>query len=395
MSQTFKPQRSVKATYMRGGTSKGTFFNTADLPQDLTSDPAKLDAFLLRLIGSPDPYGKHTDGMGGATSSTSKAVFVGRSTRAGFDVDYRFAQVAIDKPKIDWSGNCGNLSAAVGAFAIHEGLVNPDRMTLDNEGNGFCEVRVWQVNIEKQILIKVPITQGQVQETGDFILDGVAFPAARIEVSFVDPVGDAAMYPTGNLVDELSIESLSAPLQATLINAGIPTVFVRAEDLGFRGTELQGDINSSPERLNLLEDIRLTGAVAMGLAQDKATASHSAHTPKVAFVSAPKGFTASSGTEVRANQINLNVRAMSMGQLHHAMMGTAAVAIAAAAATPGTLLSEVSTASDPAQVTFGHPSGTLDVSAQISKDRGVFKADLVGMARSARRLMVGEIFVPV
>ena len=395
MSQTFKPQRSVKATYMRGGTSKGTFFNTAKLPQDLASEPNKLDAFLLRLIGSPDPYGKHTDGMGGATSSTSKAVFVGASTREGFDVDYRFAQVAIDKPKIDWSGNCGNLSAAVGAFAIHEGLVNKDRMTLDSAGNGFCEVRVWQVNIQKQILIKVPMSGGEVQETGDFVLDGVAFPAARIEVSFVDPVGDAAMYPTGNLIDELAIESLEVPLQATLINAGIPTVFVRASDLGFSGTELQGEINSSPERLALLEDIRLTGAVAMGLSADKLAASSSAHTPKVAFVSTPKEFTASSGTLVQASQIHLNVRAMSMGQLHHAMMGTAAVAIAAAAATPGTLLSEVSTASDPAQVTFGHPSGTLDVSAQVSEDHGVFKADLVGMARSARRLMVGEVFVPL
>ncbi|MBY5922686.1 2-methylaconitate cis-trans isomerase PrpF [Ferrimonas balearica] len=386
------PQRKIPATYMRGGTSKGVFFRLDDLPPEAQVPGPERDAILLRVIGSPDPYGKHTDGMGGATSSTSKTVILSRSERSEHDVDYLFGQVAIDKPFIDWSGNCGNLTAAVGAFAIENGLVAAERIPH----NGFCTVRIWQANIGKTILARVPISDGQVQETGDFELDGVTFPAAEVAVTFSDPA-DGALFPTGQLVDTLEVpEHLVAggQLEVTLINAGIPTVFARAEDLGYSGTELQEAINGDAAALERFEQLRAYGALKMGLIQDLSEAATRAHTPKIAIVSGPKAYTASSGKGIDANQIDLNVRALSMGKLHHAMMGTAAVAIAVAAAIPGTLVNEA--VGKPVQegVRFGHPSGTLKVGAEVVQEAGHWQARSVTMSRSARVLMEGLVRIP-
>ncbi|RZA31302.1 MAG: 2-methylaconitate cis-trans isomerase PrpF [Lysobacteraceae bacterium] len=392
MSHT--PQIKIPATYMRGGTSKGVFFRLQDLPSAAqTSGPAR-DALLLRVIGSPDPYAKQIDGMGGATSSTSKTVIVAKSERPDHDVDYLFGQVAIDKPFVDWSGNCGNLSSAVGSFAIASGLVDPERVPQ----NGMATVRIWQANIGKTIIAHVPVTNGEVQETGDFELDGVTFPAAEVQLEFLDPAaeeegGGGAMFPTGNLVDELDVPGVGT-VKATMINAGIPTIFVNADAIGYDGTELQEAINGDPRALAMFETIRAHGAVRMGLIEGIEEAGKRQHTPKVAFVARPAAYVASSGKQVAAGDVDLLVRALSMGKLHHAMMGTAAVAIGTAAAIPGTLVNLAAGGGERTAVRFGHPSGTLRVGAEAVQANGEWSVAKAIMSRSARVLMEGWVRVP-
>ena len=383
-------QIKIPATYMRGGTSKGVFFSLNDLPEAARVPGPARDALLLRVIGSPDPYGKHTDGMGGATSSTSKTVILSKSDSPDHDVDYLFGQVSIDKPFIDWSGNCGNLTAAVGAFAISNGLVAADRIP----DNGVAVVRIWQANIEKTIVAHVPITDGQVQETGDFELDGVTFPAAEVVIDFMDPAdGDGAMFPTGNPVDDLDVPGIGT-IKATMINAGIPTVFVNAEDVGYTGAELQGDINEDARALAMFETLRAHGALRMGLIQSLEEAEQRQHTPKVAFVAGPRDYVASSGKKVAAGDVDLLVRALSMGKLHHAMMGTAAVAIGTAAAIPGTLVNLAAGGGERDAVRFGHPSGTLRVGGEAHQQDGEWVVTKASMSRSARVLMEGWVRVP-
>ena len=389
------PQIKVPATYMRGGTSKGVFFRLQDLPQRCREPGAARDAFLMRVIGSPDPYGKQIDGMGGATSSTSKTVILSRSERPQHDVDYLFGQVSIDSAFVDWSGNCGNLSAAVGPFAIAQGLIDASRIPRD----GICTVRIWQANIGKTIIAHVPISAGEVQETGEFELDGVTFPAAEVALEFLDPAeegdgdGGGSMFPTGNLVDDLEVPGVGL-LKATLINAGIPTVFIQAEAIGCTGAELQDAINSDPQALARFEAIRAHGAIRMGLIKDVAEAARRQHTPKVAFVAAPRDYTASSGKPVAARDVDLLVRALSMGKLHHAMMGTAAVAIGTAAAIPGTLVNLAAGGGAREAVRFGHPSGTLRVGASATQENGEWVVKKALMSRSARVLMEGWVRVP-
>lgn len=384
------PQIKIPATYMRGGTSKGVFFSLSDLPAVAQKPGKERDALLLRVIGSPDPYGKHTDGMGGATSSTSKAVILSKSTQPDHDVDYLFGQVSIDKAFVDWSGNCGNLTAAVGSFAISNGLVDATRIPE----NGMVVVRIWQANIKKTIIAHVPITNGEVQETGDFELDGVTFPAAEVQVEFLDPAdGEGAMFPTGNVVDQLDVPGVGT-LTATMINAGIPTIFVNASDIGYTGAELQDAINSDEAALGKFETIRAYGALRMGLISDVSEAAARQHTPKVAFVAPPKGYVSSSGKQVSAGDVDLLVRALSMGKLHHAMMGTAAVAIGTAAAIPGTLVNLAAGGGDRNAVVFGHPSGTLRVGAEAKQESGEWAVKKVIMSRSARVLMEGTVRIP-
>ena len=388
------PQLNIPATYMRGGTSKGVFFRLQDLPPSAqVAGPAR-DALLLRVIGSPDPYGKQIDGMGGATSSTSKTVIVAPSTRPGHDVDYLFGQVAIDSAFVDWSGNCGNLSAAVGPFAIASGFVDASRVPHD----GMAVVHIWQANIGKTIIAHVPMTAGAVQETGDFELDGVTFPAAEVQLEFMDPSSDeegggGAMFPTGQLVDDLEVPGVGM-FKATMINAGIPTIFLNAHDLGYTGAELQDAINGDPQALARFETIRAHGAMKMGLITDITQAAQRQHTPKVAFVAPPAAYTASSGKSVAAADVDLLVRALSMGKLHHAMMGTAAVAIGAAAAIPGTLVNLAAGGGAREAVRFGHPSGTLRVGAAAVQDDRGWSVTKAIMSRSARVLMEGRVRVP-
>ncbi len=390
---SFAPQIKVPATYLRGGTSKGVFFKLDDLPKAAQVAGKARDQLLLRVIGSPDPYGKQIDGMGGASSSTSKTVILCKSTQPDHDVDYLFGQVAIDRAFVDWSGNCGNLTAAVGSFAISNGLVDASRVPE----NGLCSVRIWQANIKKTIIAHVPISNGEVQETGDFELDGVTFPAAEVQIEFLDPADDGeeggAMFPTGNVVDSLVVPDVGT-FQATLINAGIATIFINAEDLGYEGTELQDAINNDVDALAKFEKIRAYGAVKMGLIQDVAEAVNRQHTPKVAFVSKPKTYTSSSGKVVQQDEVDLLVRALSMGKLHHAMMGTAAVAIGTAAAIPNTLVNLAAGGGVREAVRFGHPSGTLRVGAQALHENGQWVVKKAMMSRSARVLMEGWVRVP-
>ncbi|MGJ0319538.1 2-methylaconitate cis-trans isomerase PrpF [Aliarcobacter cryaerophilus] len=382
------PQIRVKATYMRGGTSKGTFFNIADLPKEAQEDRVKRDKLLQRIVGSPDIYKQQMDGMGGATSSTSKAILVGKSTVPNHDVDYYFGQVAIDKDFMDWSGNCGNLSSAVGPFAIHEGLV-------DNvPQNGVCCVRIWQANIKKTILCYVTMVDGQVKEMGDYYIDGVAFPAEEILLEFAEPVDPSEeLFPTGNLVDDLEVPGIGT-FKATMITAGIPTIFLNASDIGYKGTELQADINSDAQALARFEKIRSYGALKMGLISDLKEAETRQHTPKIAFVAPKSDFTTSSGKEVKASEIDLHVRALSMQKLHHAMMGTASVAIGVAACIEGTLVNIAAGGGEKTAVEFGHPSGTLKVGAVIKKENGKYIVDKATMSRSARIIMKGEVYAP-
>ncbi|WP_250442166.1 2-methylaconitate cis-trans isomerase PrpF [Caballeronia sp. AZ1_KS37] len=389
------PQIKIAATYMRGGTSKGVFFRLNDLPEAARVPGPARDALFLRVIGSPDPYGKQIDGMGGATSSTSKTVIVSKSARAGHDVDYLFGQVAIDKPFVDWSGNCGNLSAAVGPFAITSGLVDPDRVP----DNGIAIVRIWQANIGKTIIAHVPMSNGAVQETGDFELDGVTFPAAEVQLEFLDPAAEeegaeGAMFPTGNLVDDLHVPGVGT-FKATMINAGIPTIFVNAEDIGYKGTELQDAINGDDAALKRFETIRAYGALRMGLIKSLDEIAKRQHTPKLAFVARPAEYVASSGKRIGADDVDVLVRAMSMGKLHHAMMGTAAVAIGTAAAIPGTLVNLAAGGGERQSVRFGHPSGTLRVGAEAVEANGEWQVKKAIMSRSARVLMEGRVSVPV
>jgi len=388
------PQIRIPATYMRGGTSKGVFFRLQDLPPAAQSPGELRDALLLRVLGSPDPYGKQIDGMGGGTSSTSKAVILDRSQRPDHDVDYLFGQVSIDSPFVDWSGNCGNLSAAVGAFAIGAGLV--DRARVPH--NGTATVRIWQANIGKTIIAHVPVTNGEVQETGTFELDGVAFPAAEVQLEFLDPAAEedgagGAMFPTGNLVDDLDVPGIGT-FRATMINAGIPTIFVDAEAIGYTGAELQDDINGDPKALAMFEAVRAHGAIRMGLIRTVEEAAGRQHTPKIAFVARPVDHTVSSGKPVAATDVDLLVRALSMGKLHHAMMGTAAVAIGTAAAIPGTLVNIAAGGGMRQTVRFGHPSGTLRVGAEAAQVNGEWRVRKVVMSRSARVLMEGWIKTP-
>ncbi|WP_165676911.1 2-methylaconitate cis-trans isomerase PrpF [Metapseudomonas otitidis] len=387
------PQVKIPATYIRGGTSKGVFFRLQDLPEACQVPGEARDRLFMRVIGSPDPYAAHIDGMGGATSSTSKCVILSKSSQPGHDVDYLYGQVSIDKAFVDWSGNCGNLTTAAGAFAIHAGLVDPSRIPA----NGTCVVRIWQANIQKTIIAHVPVTDGQVQETGDFELDGVTFPAAEIVLEFLDPSDDGeeggSMFPTGNLVDELDVPGVGT-FKATLITAGIPTVFVNAEDIGYTGTELREAINGDPEALARFEKIRVAGALRMGLIKAPEEALTRQHTPKVAFVAPPRNYQASSGKTVKADEIDLLVRALSMGKLHHAMMGTAAVAIGTAAAIPGTLVNLAAGGGERTAVRFGHPSGTLRVGAEARQVDGQWQVTKAIMSRSARILMEGWVRVP-
>ncbi|MBS4708325.1 2-methylaconitate cis-trans isomerase PrpF [Aeromonas caviae] len=391
------PQVKIPATYLRGGTSKGVFFRLSDLPERCQQPGPARDAFFLRVIGSPDPYGAHMDGMGGATSSTAKCVILSKSQQPDHDVDYLYGQVAIDKAFVDWSGNCGNLSTGAGAFAIHAGLVDPSRIPE----HGTCEVRIWQANIGKTILAHVPVTNGQVQETGDFELDGVTFPAAEIVLEFLDPSDEGedggALFPTGNLVDDLEVPASvvkSGVLKATLISAGIPTVFVNAEEIGYEGTELREAINTDPQALARFEAIRVAGALRMGLIKRPEEAATRQHTPKIAFVAPAKDYRTASGKEIIAGEIDLLVRALSMGKLHHAMMGTCAVAIGTAAAIPGTLVNLAAGGGEREAVRFGHPSGTLRVGAQAEQVAGQWTVTKAVMSRSARILMEGWVRVP-
>jgi probable AcnD-accessory protein PrpF len=379
-------QVKIPAVYMRGGTSKGVFFRTDSLPENMELR----DRILLRVIGSPDMYGQQIDGMGGATSSTSKVMLVGPSSLPDCDVDYSFGQVAIDKAIIDWSGNCGNLTSAVGPFAIAQGIVNAP-------ANGTASVRMRHTSLNARIVAHIPMMDGDVVEDGDFELDGVTFPAAEILVEFLEPERQPeghGMFPTGNAMDVLEVPGLGE-VEATMIIAGNPTVFVDSAQIGLRGDEMQTGVNKDFSLLAKLEAVRAHAAVRMGLAEtvEEATVRR-LHTPKLCFVSLPLEYRASSGKIVEPGMIDLNARIVSMGKLHHAMTGTGAIALGVAAAIPGTVIHRL-LGMTMNRVRFGHPSGVMMVGAAVEHRDGTWVLMKAVMSRSARRLMEGNVFVPV
>lgn len=379
-------QRKIPAVLMRGGTSKGLFFRADALPQN-----AQLcNQLLLRAMGSPDPYGKQIDGVGGGTSSTSKIVIVGKSEQTDCDVDYLFGHVAIGDALIDYSGNCGNLTAAVGAFAIEEKLLPATE--------GVTTVRIWQANIDRKIIAHVPVRNGQVVVEDDFNFDGVAFPGAEIKLEFLDPAGGSSgkLFPTGNKTDTLDIPDLGK-FKVTLIDAGNPTVFLKAKDLDLTGLELQDEINSQPRLLHKLEQIRAHAAVAMGLAETPEQASKERPAmPKISFVAKPADYLSAAGKAIHKADYDLSARIVSMGRLHHAYTGTGAIALVVAASVTGTVVSQTLGKALPAErsLNFGQPSGITSMAAEVSGKGNDWQVAKVVMSRSARRLMEGNVLVP-
>jgi len=380
------PPVAFPATFMRGGTSKGVFFRDGVLP----ADPALRDAILLAVLGGPDQYKRQIDGLGGASSSTSKAVIVGPSRRPDADVDYLFGQVSIDRAFVDYSGNCGNLSGAVGPYAIAQGLVPAVE--------GITVVRIWQVNTNRLIIAHVPVRGGQPLEEGTFHLDGVPTPGAEIVVDFVDPGGSltGALLPTGNVVDVLDVADVGR-VRATLLDAATAMVFVHAADLGLTGTEQRQQVDADAALLARVEAIRAAGAVAMGLAAtvEEATANRPG-TPKIAFVSPPRAHVAAGGATIATDEIDFVARCFSMGTMHHAFVATGAVAAAVAAVLPGTVVNEVAPLGSrgSATVRFAHASGVVRIGAAVEQRNGTSTASTVRVSRTARRIMHGEVFVP-
>jgi len=374
------------AVFMRGGTSKGIFFRGGVLPEE----PKLRDAILLRALGSPDPYKRQIDGLGGASSSTSKAVIVSRSDRPGIDVDYLFAQVDVERPLIDYTANCGNLSGAVGPFAISEGLVE----AID----GTTSVRIWQVNTSRLIVAHVPVRDGEPVEEGAYVIDGVPFPSAEIALDFYDPGGSVTgkLLPTGNAVDELDVPAVGV-LRVTLLDAATITVFVRANDVGLVGTELRPQVDGDVALLAKLESIRAAAAVRLGLAANAQEATRRRPgTPKLALVAAPARYRTAGGIDIEAEQVDFVARMISMGTLHHAFPGTGAICAAVAAAIPGTVVNEVACVAPGREhsITFGHTSGTIRIGVTLAERDAIWHAEKARVSRSARRIMQGEVCIP-
>jgi hypothetical protein len=387
MTAAPSPQVPVRAVLMRGGTSRGVFFRRQDIP----GPGALRDRLIQRVFGSPDPYGAQIDGLGGALSTTSKVVVVGPSSEPDCDVDYFFGQVDITRPLVDYTGSCGNLSAAVGPFAIDEGLVAAT--------GAMTTVRIWQVNTKKRIIAHVPTEAGTAAVDGAFTIDGVPFPGARIQLDNLDPGGTltGGLLPTGSAVDVLDVPGLGR-IETTLVDASNPVVIVRASDLGLRGDELAEDVDAHPELLRKIEAIRACGAVAMGLAASAEEATRRRPgTPKITFVAEPRAYRTQRGTSVASDDVTLLSRIMSMGTLHRTHAATGAVAVAAAALVRGSIAYAVArraTEGPEQEVRIGHPSGVLPVGARVVQANGRWVCEKGITYRTARRLMEGWAFVP-
>ncbi|AUH53582.1 hypothetical protein CXB49_08800 [Chromobacterium sp. ATCC 53434] len=363
----------LPATLMRGGTSKGLFIRADALPEDT----ACWEPMLLRALGSPDPHGLQLDGLGAGLSSTSKVVILSPSRRENCDVDCLFGQVALREARIDWSGNCGNLASAVPLFAVMEGLARP--------GDGVATLSIWQANVGKRILAELEIFNGQPVCQGDFRIDGIATPGAPIRLRFLDPVGGCSgeLFPTGRLIDELKLPD-GSHVEATLVDAGNPTLFVRARDFGLQGHERNGEIELAA--LRRLELARATASVAMGLASDIFEAERERPgTPRISFL-APS----------REPERQIEARVLSGRRLHHAYSGTGAIALACACAVEGTLAAELAGGAVRGMpLTFGHAGGQQTLEAVLGLGELGWTVDEVVMTRTARPLMRGEAFIPL
>ena len=363
-------QQKVRAVYMRGGTSRAIFFHERDLP----APGPERDHILLASIGSPDPYGRQIDGLGGGISSLSKACIIGPPTMRGADVDYTFAQVEVREASVDYTGNCGNCSGAVGPFAIDEGLV-PAR-------EGETLVRIHNTNTKKLIVAHVPVSNGEAAVTGDFELPGIPGKGARIALDFVDPGGAG----TGKLLPTGKPREIIAGVEASCVDASNAVVFVRAGDIGLKGTETPTEVDANRDVTQRLEAIRVAAAERMGMPVSNAT-------PKVAIVAPATPFTALDGVKYRADQVDVVARIMSMGNCHRAFALTGAMCLAVAARIEGTVVREAAGAC-PGDVRLGHPSGVVPIDAAVTVRDGSPWAERVTVYRTARRLMEGFVRIP-
>jgi 2-methylaconitate cis-trans-isomerase PrpF len=379
-------QHRIRAVVMRGGTSRAVFFHQADLPVD----PEIRDRVILKIYGGGDPYGRQIDGLGGATSVTSKTAIIGPASVPDADVDYTFGQVSVGKPLIDYGGNCGNISSAVGPFAIEEGLV---RAT-----DPVTQVRIWQTNTRKRIIAHVPTAGGVPQAEGEHSIDGVPGAGALILLEFLNPGGSMTgrLLPTGHPTDALDVPGVGG-VTVSLIDAANPVVFIRPSDLGLTGLETAERVDGDPALLSRIEAVRAHAAVRMGLAPNAAEASaKSPGVPKIAFVTSPQEYIAADGRVVAPAGIEVVGRIMTMGRLHRAYALTGAICTAVAAQVEGTLVHEAARAarSGERSVRIGHPSGVIEIGVDVRRSDGAWIVEKVTTQRTARRLMEGAALIP-
>ena len=378
-------QKRIPTVLMRGGTSKGLFFHDNHLP----TDPATRSRVILAAFGSPDHNRRQIDGVGGGVSTTSKVAIISPSESPDYDVVYNFGQVSIDRPIVDFKGNCGNISSAVGPFAVDEGLVNAVEP--------ITRVRIHQINTNKLIIAEVPVKDGRFADEGDYAIAGVPGTYARIALRFADPGGSLTgrLFPTGNRRDTIEIPGHGS-IAITIIDAANPVVQVRAEEIGLLGTEID-EIDADDEIKMTLEAIRCKAAVLIGLAaSEKEATERSQAVPKIAFVSAPRPYTLPGGQTVAAQDIDLVARIMSMGTLHRSYAVSGGVCTVGAAMIPDTVVFDLLNADARRNdlLRIGHPGGVIDIGAvvEIDGDRCVYKEAVIG--RTARRLMEGYVLVP-
>lgn len=371
---------TLKAAFCRGGTSKAVMFNGADLPEDRASR----DRIFLHVLGSPDAYGRQLDGMGGGLSSLSKVVIVEPSARKDADLDYTFVQIAVDKPVADYGAMCGNMASAVGPFAIDEGILKAD--------DGVVKIRIHNTNTNKLFDARFEVANGKAVEIGDFAIPGISQRGARIQLDFLDPGGAATgkLLPTGNLIDRLIVGE--EEIQASMVDASNPVVFVRAQDVGLNGTESPESIDADEVLMERLDQIRRSAAVAMGMAARPQDALLS--NPKIALVAPSAAFTALDGSQYTPSDGHLSVRLVSMGNVHRAITLTGAMCVAVAARLPGTLVHSIVKPDDGGRILVANPSGILPVEAKVAMEGQAMTALSATTFRTQRRIMSGVVHFP-
>ena len=375
-------QKWIKATYYRGGTSKGVFFQKKDLP---TTDEKELNKLFLKIIGSPDPNGRQLNGMGGGVSSVSKCVIINPSERDDADVDYNFIQIAIDQPVAEWNNNCGNLSGAVGPYAIQEGIIKPKE--------GENKIRIYQVNTDKIIHATFNVKDGKPEIEGNYSIAGVYGGGAKVRLDYLEPGGSGTgkLLPTENVIDEIEIDNFGK-IKVSIVDAATPLIYLLAEDVGLNGTETPEELDSNIEKMEIIQKIRRKCAYMIGLSKSENEAPM--NTPRIGIITSPKDYVSLDKTEIKANDQDITARMFSMGKTHKAIMGTAGVNIGVAAAIEGTIPYNIKRKdSNPLELRAGNPSGVMTAGAIIEDDNGKPFAKSAIFYRTFRPLMRGEVLV--
>ncbi len=375
-------QSWIKATYYRGGTSKGVFFQKKDLP---TQDEKELNKIFLKVIGSPDPNGRQLNGMGGGVSSVSKCVIISPSERDDADVDYNFIQIAVDQPIAEWNNNCGNLSGAVGPYAVQEGIIKPKE--------GENKIRIYQVNTDKIIHSTFNVKDGKPEIEGDYTIAGVYGGASKVRLDYLEPGGSGTgkLLPTGNVIDEIEIDGFGK-IKVSVVDAATPLIYIQAEDLGLKGTESPDELDGNAEKMEIIQKIRRKCAFMTGLSKSEHEAPM--NTPRIGIVTSPKDYISLDKSNIKGDDQDITARMFSMGKTHKAIMGTAGVNIGVAAAIEGTIPNLIKRkGSNPLELRAGNPSGVMTAGAVIEQVDGKPYAKSAIMYRTFRPLMRGEVLV--